>query len=56
MKAAPDLIDEMIHNEGLRRSKFAITPERLGMLKDLCTLLSVLMNLILIAFLKRRNH
>jgi len=56
MTAAPDLIDEMIHNEGLGRSKFAITPERLAMLKDFSTLLSVLMNVILIAFLERRNH
>ena len=50
MAAAPDLIDEMIHNEGLSRSKFAITPERLAMLKDFSTLLSVIMNVILIAF------
>jgi len=56
MTAAPDLIDEMIHNEGLSRSKFAITPERLAMLKDFSTLLSVLMNIILIAFLERKNH
>ena len=25
----PDIIDEMLFNEGLSRSKFAITPERL---------------------------
>ena len=56
MTAAPDLIDEMIHNEGLSRSKFAITPERLAMLKDFSTFLSVLMNLILIAFVERVNH
>jgi hypothetical protein len=56
MTAAPDLIDEMIHNEALSRSKFAVTPERLAMLKDFSTLLSVIMNLILIAFLERRGH
>ena len=56
MNAAPDLIDEMLHNEGLSRSKFAITPERLAMLKDFSTLLSVLMNLVLIIFVERRNH
>jgi hypothetical protein len=56
MNAAPDLIDEMLHNEGLSRSKFAITPERLAMLKDFSTLLSVLMNLVLIIFVERTNH
>lgn len=56
MNAAPDLIDEMLHNEGLSRSKFAITPERLAMLKDFSTLLSVLMNLVLIIFVERTNR
>ena len=56
MNAAPDLIDEMMHNEELSRSKFAITPERLALLKDFSTLLSVLMNLILIVFVKRTNN
>jgi hypothetical protein len=56
MAAAPDLIDEMIHNEALSRSKFAITPERLAMLKDFSTLLSVIMNVILIAFFQRVEH
>jgi hypothetical protein len=56
MKAGPDLIDEMMHNEALGRSKFAITPERLALLKDFSTLLSVLMNLILIIFVERTNH
>ena len=50
MTAAPDLIDEMIYNEGLSRSSFAITPSRLAMLKDFSTVLSVLMNIILIIF------
>lgn len=56
MTAAPDLIDEMIYNEGLSRSKLAITPERLAMLKDFCTVLSVIMNVILIAFTERVGH
>lgn len=56
MNSAPDLIDEMIHNEELSRSKIAITPERLAMLKDFSTLLSVLMNLVLIVFTERTNH
>jgi len=56
MNAAPDLIDEMMHNEELSRSKFAITPERLALLKDFSTLLSVLMNLILLVFVERTNH
>lgn len=56
MNSAPDLIDEMIYNEELSRSKFAITPERMSALKDFSTFLSVLMNLILIVFTERTNH
>jgi hypothetical protein len=56
MTAAPDLIDEMMHNEALSRSKLAITPDRLAMIKDFSTLLSVFMNLVLIIFTERTDH
>ena len=56
MNSAPDLIDEMMHNEELSRSKMAITPERLAKLKDFSTMLSIIMNLILIVFTERTNH
>jgi hypothetical protein len=56
MNATPDIIDEMMFNEELSRSKFAITPERLSALKDFSTFLSVLMNLVLISFIERVNH
>ena len=56
MAAAPDLIDEMIYNEGLSRSSFAITPERMAALKDFSTLLAVFMNLVLIVFTERTDH
>jgi len=54
--ATPDLIDEMIYNEGLQRSTFAITPERLQMLKDFSTALALIINFVLIGWVERVNH
>ena len=56
LAAAPDLIDEMIYNEGLQRSTFAITPERLQLLKDFSTALACLMNVVLFIAVERVNH
>ena len=56
LAAAPDLIDEMIYNEGLQRSTFAITPERLQLLKDFSTALACLMNVVLFISVERVNH
>jgi hypothetical protein len=38
MNATPDIIDEMMFNEEISRSRFAITPQRLSALKDFSTL------------------
>jgi hypothetical protein len=56
MNAAPDIIDEMMFNEEISRSRFAITPQRLSALKDFSTFLSLLINLVLIAFIERVDH
>ncbi len=56
MNAAPDIIDEMMFNEELSRSRFAITPQRLSALKDFSTFLSLFINLVLIAFIERVDH
>ena len=56
MAAAPDLIDEMIHNERLGHSAFPITPERLMALKDFSTFLSVVMNVIMLMYKERINN
>lgn len=53
MNKCPDLIDEMIHNEALNRSKIKITPQRLSALKDFSTLMAVIMNAMMISFLER---
>jgi len=56
MDIAPDLIDEMLYNEEAARSVFAITPNRLQLVKDLSTALAMFMNLMMIVTYERVNH
>ena len=44
LAAAPDLIDEMEHNDDLQNAIIVINPDRLTMLKDISTLVGMLMN------------
>jgi len=56
LNKSADLIDEMVHNEGLSRSTIQITPHRLRMLKDFSTVLAFLINFIMLAFYEKVNH
>lgn len=53
--AVPDLLEEMEHNEQLRRKLLKITPERLAALKDFSTAIGFMINFIFL-FSSRKYH
>ena len=56
MEAAPDLIDEMRHNESLQSATFKITPTLLGSLKDFSNVVGLFISLFQLFFLRRINN
>jgi len=52
MRKTPQFIDEMTHLELKSHDSINITPERLGMLRDLSTLFAVMISFIVIFFYK----
>mgnify|MGYP000877310074 CR=1 FL=1 len=55
VSAVPDLLEEMEHNEQLRRRFLKITPERLTALKDFSTIIGFMINFIFL-FSSRKYH
>jgi hypothetical protein len=55
MRNAPALIEEMEHNEKLARSLIKITPKTFTYLRDFSTLISIFINILLLAF-KKYNY
>jgi len=55
MEAAPDLIDEMYHNESLNNSKIQITPQRLEVLENLSTFIAFTINGVMLSEYEREG-
>jgi len=56
IEKAPDLIDEMVMNEGLTSQLIEITPSRLSFLKDFSTVIALGINGLMLFFYKRTYH
>jgi hypothetical protein len=56
MKAVPDLMDEMKHNENLTKMFIEITPKRLTDLKDVSTIIGLLINFLFLSFARKKFH
>lgn len=56
LAAAPDLIDEMEHNENLQHQIIVINPARLMALKDMSSIIGLFMNSLYLFYASRNYH